>query len=245
MPTLREPSASPTRILLRAGQSRVQTELVVGKLAPRLISRDGSSAHVGLTAAEMLLLDGDSVELCVEVGENCTLVLQDIGGTVAYPQRSGQSPGPPARWDVTIRLSENSALIWESLPFVVADSANVQRNTEIEMGNNARLLLRETLLMGRHGERGGFIRSRLNAGDHAGPILLEDLSADGSLPEPGILGSHSVVDSLIAIGFRPETRAGDLELEEEGVVARYLGNHTHLSPIQARFTRWLEALIRD
>lgn len=232
-----------TRVTIRRDTSRVQAELVVGKLAPRLISRGPTQAHVGLTSAEMILLDADQVHLEVTVGPGCTLHLEDIGGMVAYPRRQPEVPGPPAEWQVTVHVAEEARLIWEGLPFVVAQNAHVLRRTEVTLGSGARALIRETLVWGRSGETGGRLRSITHAADGDGDLLLEDLQADAASPDPGILGDHRVMDSLTALGFEPETSPGDLVLEQPGALARHLGSETHRSPLTARFGAWSRQLL--
>ncbi|WP_258933566.1 hypothetical protein [Nesterenkonia pannonica] len=69
-------------------------------------------------------------------------------------------------------------------------------------------------------------------------ILFEDLAADAAAPDPGMLGEHRVMDSLIALGFDPEPAPGDLVLAETGAVARHLGADTHSSPLSGRLAVW-------
>ena len=57
-----------TRIAVTAGEPRAHVELAVGALAPRLISRDATRAHVAVAAAGMVLLGGDHVHIEVDVG---------------------------------------------------------------------------------------------------------------------------------------------------------------------------------
>ena len=234
---------STTRIRVERGSGRLRTELVVGKLAPRLISRDETRAHVGMTAAEMILLDADEVHLQVEVGAGCALRLEDIGGMVAYPRKRPEQPGPPAQWHVDLRLEQDARLIWEGLPFVIAQDADVLRRTQVDLADGARALIRETLVWGRSGETGGRLRSITHAADPGGDLLLEDVEADAGQPAPGILGEHRVLDSLIALGFEPKTAPGDLVLAQPGAVARHLGAQTHTSGLDARLRDWSEALL--
>ncbi|OSM41991.1 hypothetical protein [Nesterenkonia sp. PF2B19] len=102
-------------------------------------------------------------------------------------------------------------------------------------------MLRETLVLGRHGERGGRVRSGLEIHDDGGPVLLEELTVDGERPEPGVLGDRRVADTLLAAGFRPPSEQGDLRLEAPGALARHLGSATHDSPLDERFQRWAAA----
>lgn len=220
----------PTRIAVHSEGARVRVGLVMGALAPRLIGRDASSARIALAAAQMLLLDGDVVRLEIDVGEGCSLEIEDIGGTVAYPGSSS--------WQLRARVGEGGLLVWKGLPFVVTSEAHAHRRTELTLGLGATVLLRETLVLGRHGEVGGAIASEMIATDDHGPLLVERLEADAAFPGPGVLGTHRVIDSVIALGFRPTAAPGDLVLEQPGAVARYLGTHAHTSTLDAVWSSW-------
>ena len=229
------PETPSTRISVRPGETRARVELVTGALAPRLVDRDATSARVALAAAQMLLLDGDRVLIEIEVGVGCTLELEDVGGTVAYPGTSS--------WHVRARIGEGGRLLWNSLPFVVTSEGHARRRTDLELGAGAVVLLRETLVLGRHGEIGGSIDSALTATDDRGPVLVERLEADAARPGPGVLGTHRVMDSVIAIGFRPPAAPGDLVLERPGAVARFLGPNAHSSTLDPVWAQWRSALL--
>ncbi|GAA1729788.1 hypothetical protein GCM10009793_28280 [Brachybacterium phenoliresistens] len=235
-----------------------------GLLQPRLVSRRGHRAHVALVAGGALLIGGDeiSVEIAVEAG--CTLRLEDIGGTVAYPSR-----GEASRFDVRIALGEGARLVWESHPFVVAEGADVRRRTEVVLGAGAALCLRETLVLGRTGEQGGRLRTLLQVHQEDGvPVLVEDLALDGLAPRPGILGDASVLDTVLVAGLRPGPAAGAgtdagggagpgggvgpggragadapagvtvLELARPGALARSRGRATHDSAVAPVWAAW-------
>lgn len=223
----------PTRISVHSGEARVRVGLVTGALAPRLLGRDGHSATVALAAAQMLLLDGDDVLIEIDVGDGCTLEIEDVGGTVAYPGA--------ASWEVRARVGAGARLLWRGLPFVVTAEGHARRHTSLELGADAAVLLRETLVLGRHGEVGGTIDSALTAGT----FLSERLVADAALPGPGVLGANRVFDSVIALGFRPPARPGDLVLERAGAVARFLGAQAHTSGLDAVWSVWRAALLGD
>ena len=221
-----------TRITVLAGEPRAHVELAVGALAPRLISRDTTRAHVAVAAAGMVLLGGDEVHIAIDVGPACTLEIEDVGGTVAYP-------GARSSWILEVRIGAGGTLLWHGLPFVVTDGADVERRSSITLGSGARAAIRETLVLGRHAERGGRLISALAVVDGGGPILLERLDADGGAPEPGVLGGNRVLDAVIAVGFRPPTRPEDLEFDRPGSMARHLSDHTHGSPLDPVWDTWV------
>lgn len=221
-------------------------DLITGMLAPRLISRTDRTARVGITAAQMLLLEGDQVELDIDVGEGCSLELHDIGGTVAYPPRErpadqpGDQPGDVelSRWSTSIRLGEGATLSWRGLPLVVSQGAVTLRRTTAHLGEGARLLMRETVVLGRHGETGGRVTTALSVSDAHGPVLLEETALDGLAPRPGILGRRRVLDSVVCAGFSPETAAGDLVFDRPGAMARMIGDDAHRTALDERMRQW-------
>lgn len=223
----------PTRIAVRQGDPRARVDLAVGALAPRLVSRDGSSAHVALAAAGMILLGGDEVHVDVTVGAGCLLELEDVGGTIAY-----RAEGRRSSWTMAVRVEAGGALLWRGLPFVVTDGADVDRRTTVELAAGATAVIRETLVLGRHGEEGGRLSSAFTARDVGGPVLVEQLDLDGLAPEPGVLGPHRVLDAVIALGFEPSTAPGDLVLEHSGAIARHVGAETHTSRLDRVWDDW-------
>jgi urease accessory protein len=221
-----------TRIAVIAGEPRAHVELAVGALAPRLISRDALRAHVAVTAAGMVLLGGDHVHIEIDVGPGCTLEIEDVGGTVAYR-------GTRSSWNLDVRIGTGGTLLWHGLPFVVTDGADVERRSCMTLEADARAVIRETLVLGRHGELGGRLISTLAVGDGGGPIVFERLDADGTAPEPGVLGGNRVIDAVTAVGFRPPTRPTDLEFDQPGAMARHLSDHTHGSPLDPVWDAWI------
>lgn len=229
-------SAVQTTIEVDAGENRASVRLSTAQLAPRLISRSTHTASVALVAAGALLLPGDEVAIRIRVGSGCLLRLEDIGGTVAYGGRPERS-----RWTADIELEEGAALVWAAKPLIVSDGAEIVRTTRARIDDGASLLLRETTVLGRSGERGGTIRSRTLVDQGRYPLLAEGLHASGSSPQPGVLGGHSVFDAVVLAGICPEMRtAGTMMLEGQGAVARHLGSHTHDSPLDAVANAWTD-----
>ncbi len=226
-----------TRIAVcAAGDGPVRVATTPGLLQARTVSRGADRAHVALVAGGAMLVGGDRLAVEVEVGEGCALELEDVGGTLAYPGRSA--------FDVRIRLAARARLVWRSHPFVVADGAAVDRTVTISLGEGAVLCLRETLVLGRTGERGGALRSRLHARTADGdPVLLEDLDLDGALPVTGVMAPHRVLDSVLLLGARPRTSPADgavvvLDLEAPGALARTLAHRAHDTGLESLMEDW-------
>jgi urease accessory protein len=227
-------SVGPTRIAVTAAEPRARVDLAVGMLAPRLVERGPRSALVAVAAAQMLLLDGDDLVIEVDVGAGCTLEVEDVGGTVAYPGASS--------WRLVARVGRGGRLIWRGLPFVVASGARALRVTEISLEHGAAVLMRDTVVLGRHGENGGEIRSEMGIQQEDQPVLVERLEADAAAPQAGVLGVHRVLDAVVAAGVRPPPGEGILTLETPGAIARYLGEEAHSSGLDEIFTSWRATL---
>ena len=233
---------------LVAGRELPQVRLTPGLMQPRLISRAaGGRAHVAIVAGGAALLGGDAVTIGIRVGQGCRLVIEDVGGTVAYP-----TDGAESRWDVDIEVGAAGGLIWETFPFVVASGARVRRSTRVRIGAEATVRLRETIVLGRSGEVGGALRSSTDVRDCAGrPYFVEDLDVDGTDPLPGVFGSASVLDTAMLFGRRDDATgptAGDdvgggttvrmLELARPGTIARAIGAAAHESHVDSVWQRW-------
>lgn len=223
----------------RAGET-AQVLLRGGMLAPRLLGAERASARVGIIAGEALLLAGDTVETEVRVGEGCTLELEDIGGTVAYGGN-----GEVSRWHVSITVERGARLVWHTMPFVIADGADVRRSTSIVLGRGALAMLRETFVLGRSGETGGRILASTDVELDGRALYRESLTLDASRPRIGVLGTHRVMDSAMSLGHRRASPAGALQLAGEGTIVRAMGSAAHLATVESEWTRWVSMPLPD
>jgi urease accessory protein len=231
-----------TRIGVRAAPGRAKLDLTQGPISPRVLQVTDSGARVGLVATVALLLGGDHLEIDISVGPGAWLEIVETAGTVAY-----DAGGVASSWTVRAQLAENAVLIWLGEPFVVAQGANVRRSTSIELAEGAVACLRETLVLGRTGETGGTVRSRMSVGIAGATLLLEDLELGAHRGLPGVIGAARVVDSLALLGTRapadPEMLTGNrFELDGPGTIARHLGMSAASSPVGPIGAAWRSAV---
>ncbi len=188
-------SVTSIRVTHEAGRHRAS--LRAGLLRPLLVRAGADGCTIGLVATSALLLGGDQMEISVEVGPGATVHLRDIAGTVAYDGR-----GIPARWDVRVVIHDGGRLRWSGEPFVVADGADVVRQLRVEAAGTARLVLRESLVLGRFGELGGRLTSRAEAAVDGVGVYREDLvlRSQDNRTAPGMLGRARVIDSVLSLG---------------------------------------------
>ena len=174
--------------------------------------------RVALVPEQAVLLAGDQVTVSVRVGAGQSLEIVEPGGMVAYAMR-----GSTARWDVRVEVEEAGSLVWHGEPFVVAEGAHVRRTTDVALAAGATLVLRETLVLGRHGEAPGRLVARTDVHRDSTPVLVEEL--DSTLG----LEAHRVLDQRLCVGTRC---GGDgLVLESGDRLHRWLGADTHASDL--------------
>jgi urease accessory protein len=160
-----------------------------------------TALRVGLVQTGAMLVGGDDVHLDVDVGPGASLILRDISATLAHPMADG---APAARQHLRIRVADGGRAVIAEEPLVVAAGARLHRDVRIDLHGEARLLHRDTLVLGRHGEDGGALIARTRAvRDGTTPVLddtVDTAIAPGALRSPAVLGTARVLASLTAFG---------------------------------------------
>lgn len=222
-------TSTTIEVLADHGRVRVRHAATSTDSAPRIrpvvLSATADHARISLVPEGALLLAGDDVHLQVRVGAHTRLELVEPAGTVAYDMR-----GAMARWRVQATVAQGSALVWHGEPFVIAEGGRVVREMHAVVAADATLAVRETLVLGRHGERAGELHqaTRIERPDGT-PVLVDGL--DVARGNPGLgLGDRRIVETVMLVG---RTLAGTpsagtlLELEGGGVVWRSLADEAH------------------
>lgn len=204
-------------VTLRDGRAVVRT--AGGVLRVSTLSTQGPRVHLALVPERALLLAGDDVELDVTVDEGAHLHLVETAGTVAYDMR-----GDEASWRVRLAVGDGASLLHETLPWVSAQGSRVERSLDLDLAGSGTALLRETLVLGRHGEQPGALRSRTRVHRDGRPALVEDLDATDLAPS-------RVLDAVYAFGIPSEPVPGVTHLvtAEGDVIHRALADAAHLA----------------
>ena len=164
--------------------------------APLILRRTPEAVYLVGGAAGPL--GGDILELRIKVRAGAALRLRTAAAAVALPGRNGQE----SVLSVTISVAAGGRLEYLPEPTIAADGARHRTDIRVDLAAGAALVLRDEVILGRHGERGGACRTRLRA-DLAGvPLLRHELDVSGvdevSLG-PAVLAGQRTAGSLLCV----------------------------------------------
>lgn len=229
--------------LVDAGRTRIEVERVGGRdrvrmdaegasgrplIRPMLCPLPGSDlTRIALVPDGALLLAGDVVHLAVRIGAGAALEIVEPGGTVAYDMRGGR-----ASWTVEIEIDDGGSLTWAGQQFVAAAGSDTVRRTTAALGRDARLALRETLVLGRHGEpAAGRLLSCTSVVVEGRPLLLDEVHLDLTPRSRLALGARRVIGSVLLAGARLPDDQGRpgmrFDLEGDGTLLRATTDAAH------------------
>jgi urease accessory protein len=203
------------RVVAAAGQDG-RTRLVRieagGQLAARATGTGpGGSARVHLVGAAAGPLGGDEVRVTLEVGPGASLEVRSAAAAMVLP---GCGPGPRALVRTEVHVADGGALHLACEPTVVCSGAELRAFLDLHAGAGARALVRDVVVLGRHGEPSGRWLSRISAVVAGRPLLRSTL--DGGLP--GTRDGARAVASLLAVGHPPVTASGNRDGDSWAVV---------------------------
>lgn len=193
------------------------------------------AARVSLASSAAGPVGGDQLQLDIDVGSGAGLVLRTVAATLALPGPHGFGSHTRTR----IRVHEGATLVWLPEPVIAARGCDHRATTHIELATDARLLAREELILGRHGEPSGTIHQRLRVTQGGHPLHDQDLCFGD--PVPGwdssavtggrkVLGSTLVVDPVQDISTEQQpsvdTDVGVLPLAGDATLVTALADDT-------------------
>ncbi len=172
---------------------------------------------------------GDRLRLDLEVTDGATLTVRSAAAAVHHPGPTGL----PSHLDLTVRVGAHSTLRWWPEPAVFVDGCDHRMTIRIDLADTATLLWRDEQVLGRHGESGGSVRTRLHVDRAGAPLLRSDSAlgprwpdAQGPAGNAGarasgtvlVVGPHRdattdpAVPTTLAPGQVPGSRAARLDL---------------------------------
>lgn len=194
---LRPDGCGTTRISTLHAEAPLLLKLIRQK-EPEPWANLKGAARVSVTAGAAGPIGGDVYRMDVEVGARSTLVLGDISPTVLLPGPDGAC----SSYVITLRVQEHATLIWLAEPLIAARDCNHLHEIKVQLDPSARLMMREELLLGRHGEACGTVRQRITI--HRGKTALyrQDLAVGPSMTgydSAAVLGRARAVGSILAV----------------------------------------------
>jgi urease accessory protein len=173
---------------------------VLRSQAPLILRRTADAVYLASGAAGPL--GGDTLELRIEVRAGATLRLRTVAAAVALPGRYGQE----SRLTVTATVGAGACLEYLPEPTVAADGARHRTDVSVQLAAAASLVVRDEVLLGRYGERGGACRTRLAVDRASGPgwrpLLRHELDISGTDPAdlgPAVLAGHRAAGTLLTV----------------------------------------------
>ncbi|MGH3822514.1 MAG: urease accessory protein UreD [Pseudonocardiaceae bacterium] len=166
--------------------------------APVVLRQTGPN-RVHLVQAAGGPLGGDDLTLDVTVGTGSSLQLRSVAAMVVQP---GRLPAA-ARWTVAAALGPGAVLDWQPEPTVICDGAELHSQLTVVMQSGARAILREQIVLGRAGQRGGRFAGELTIELVGVPLLVHTMLLDGADPAltgPAGTGGARVVGMLVVVG---------------------------------------------
>ncbi len=183
------------------------TRLVSGPPLSARTTVDG----VTLVASAGGPVGGDVVQVRVHVTPGARLRIGSAAAMVVQPALTGGE----AVLDVEVDLDDGALLEWCPEPTVVATGARLLSRVRVRMAESAQLTLREVLVLGRHGERGGTADLSLHVERAGLPLLRQDtLYNHPAAPSagPAVLAGHRVIGTSLHVGPASECGGpGDAE----------------------------------
>ncbi|MDQ6778012.1 MAG: urease accessory protein UreD [Actinomycetota bacterium] len=231
---------SRVRIAAAAGDSGTVLEELAGTepWRPRLLARSGASARVALVQTRASILRGDAVELSISVGDGAVLELVEIGATLTHHARGGAR----AQILVDVGVGDGGRLTWLGAPVIVARGADVRRTMFVELAGCGRMLLGESVVLGRAHEPYGALSSRTRIVCGGRPTIDETLETGDAdtLCSPVVAGEAGVIAALTLAGVRDDAPpAGAMQAYGPATLWRAAGGAVEVARSSARVAeRW-------
>jgi urease accessory protein len=185
------------RIVAEPGDGGVTRLPVLSSQVPLVLRRTPEAVYLVGGAAGPL--GGDDLTLDIEVRAGASLRVRTAAATIALPSRDGAE----SVLRVTATVGAGARLEYLPEPVVITDSARHRVEVDITLAEGATLLLRDEVVLGRHGERGGTCLTRLRVNYAGQPLLRHEIAVSGTSEVslgPAILVGRRTFGSLLLAG---------------------------------------------
>jgi urease accessory protein len=188
--------AAPASVVAVAGPGGVTRLPVLASQVPLVLRRTPDAVYVVGGAAGPI--GGDELGLRISVGAGAFLRVRTAAAAIALPGPDGLE----SVLRINAEVEAGGRLEYLPEPLVVSAGARHATIIAVTLADGASLLLRDEVLLGRHGEGGGTARSVLRVDCAGRPLLRQALEVSGTDPAllgPAVLAGHRAVGSLLRV----------------------------------------------
>lgn len=165
-------------------------------LLPRVTGvRGGAIAEVHLVGGAAGPLGGDELFLDIDVGPGAALVLRTVAATVALPGPHGEQSLTTTR----VSIAAGGRLAFLPEPVVAATGCDHRMLSIVELHEGARLLWREEVVAGRHGEAPGQLRQDTRIRYAGSTVLAQELIVGPEWSSPAIADASRTAGNLVVV----------------------------------------------
>jgi urease accessory protein len=195
-------------LVASADDTGVTTFPVLASCVPLVLRRTPDAVYLVGGAAGPL--GGDDLRLRVDVGAGARVRLRTSAASIALPARSGAES--VLRTDISVGVGGRLEYLPE--PVIVAEGARHRVDLRVTLAHDATLLLRDEIVLGRHGERGGSCVTSLRVDVNGAPLLRQEIAVSGTDEVslgPAVLAGRRAIGSLLIVGpgARPRSSPAD------------------------------------
>jgi urease accessory protein len=183
-------------IVAAAGTAGVTRLPVLSSQVPLVLRRTPEAVYVVGGAAGPI--GGDELALRISVGAGAFLRVRTAAASIALPGPDGLE----SALRVSVDVAAGGRLEYLPEPVVVSAGARHATIIRVTLAEGASLLLRDEVLLGRHGETGGASRTELRVSYAGRPLLRQSLEVSGADPAdlgPAVLAGHRGVGTLLDV----------------------------------------------
>ena len=169
---------------------------------------------------------GDRFDIDIAAGEGSRLAV-----TTAAAEKVYRAAGPAAELNIALKAAAGSHLSWLPQETILFDQARVKRRIDIDLAEDASLLLCEIVVFGRAAmgermQRGEFVdRWRLRRGGSL--VFAETVRLDGDIGEK--LGRPAIANGGVAIGTALIVPGDEALVERIGELSKSFGGEVGIS----------------
>lgn len=143
-------------------------------------------------------IGGDDYQLDIDAGAHSTLVLTEVSATLLLPGPCGAQ----SRMATIVRLRESATLIWLQQPVIAAKDCHHVSEIYVEMAVDARVLVREQLVLGRYDEPPGRLFQRVRVERDHRPLYHQELAIGGRVSGwdgPAVAHHYRAMGSVLVV----------------------------------------------